>query len=279
MTMVRVVRLGLVLCFAALVPSLFVLLAGQNPWRVLTTLLLYALGPQGWSEVLVHAIPLTLIGLGVAFALRAGLFNIGGDGQLIAGAVLSVFFAPYFAGWGIAGTRCFPYVWLRRRRRAWGFCRILARALQRQRDHRHDHVELCGGANGELSYSRTDGRPGAVLSAVLRHPAGCRPAGYRAGNAASRRTDRRSHHGGSVCCRAAANRTRFPVLSCRHEPGGRDLCRFPGEGAHHYRDGDFRRTGGARRRGRGRRHLSADRRQYGGGARIGGHCRCVDRPP
>jgi simple sugar transport system permease protein len=107
MTMVRVIRLGLVLGFAALIPSLFVLLAGQSPWRVLTTLLLYAFGPQGWSEVLVHAIPLTLIGLGVAFALRAGLFNIGGDGQLIAGAVVSVFFAPYFAGWGIAGLIAF----------------------------------------------------------------------------------------------------------------------------------------------------------------------------
>ena len=107
MTMVRVVRLGLVLGFAALIPSLFVLLAGQSPWRVLTTLVLYAFGPQGWSEVLVHAIPLTLIGLGVAFALRAGLFNIGGDGQLIAGTVVSVFFAPYFAGWGIAGLIAF----------------------------------------------------------------------------------------------------------------------------------------------------------------------------
>ena len=104
---VRVVRLGLVLGFAALVPSLFVLLAGQNPWHVLTTLLLYAFGPQGWSEVLVRAISLTLIGLGVAFALRAGLFSIGSDGQLITGAVVSVFFAPYFAGWGIAGLVAF----------------------------------------------------------------------------------------------------------------------------------------------------------------------------
>ena len=101
MIKMRVLRFGLVLGFAALIPSLFVILAGQNPWHVLTTLLLYALGPQGWSEVLVHAIPLTLIGLGVAFALRAGLFNIGGDGQLITGAVVAVFFAPYFAGWGI----------------------------------------------------------------------------------------------------------------------------------------------------------------------------------
>jgi general nucleoside transport system permease protein len=107
MIAVRVARLGLVLGFAALIPSLFVLVAGQNPWRVLTTLLLYAFGPQGWSEVLVHAVPLTLIGLGVAFALRAGLFNIGGDGQLIAGAVVAVFFAPYFADWGIAGLIAF----------------------------------------------------------------------------------------------------------------------------------------------------------------------------
>ena len=47
MISVRVVRLGLVLGFAALVPSLFVLVAGQSPWRVLTTLVLYAFGPQG----------------------------------------------------------------------------------------------------------------------------------------------------------------------------------------------------------------------------------------
>src|ERR1700723_4600338 len=103
----RLIRLGLIVGFAALVPSVFVLLAGQSLWRVLTTLVLYAFGPQGWSEVLVHAIPLTLIGLGVAFALRAGLFNIGGDGQFIAGAVLAVFFAPYFDGWGIAGLIAF----------------------------------------------------------------------------------------------------------------------------------------------------------------------------
>jgi ABC-type uncharacterized transport system permease subunit len=104
---VSALRLGIVLVLAALVPSLFVIAAGQSPWRVLTTLLLYAFGPQGSSEVLVHAIPLTLIGLGVAFALRAGLFNIGGDGQLIAGAVLSVFFAPYFVGWGVVGLTAF----------------------------------------------------------------------------------------------------------------------------------------------------------------------------
>jgi general nucleoside transport system permease protein len=107
MNLEPIVRVGLVLGFAVLIPSLFVLLAGHNPWSVLTTLLLYAFGPQGWSEVLLHAIPLTLIGLGVAFALKAGLFNIGSDGQLIAGALLSVVFAPYFAGWGVTGLLVF----------------------------------------------------------------------------------------------------------------------------------------------------------------------------
>jgi general nucleoside transport system permease protein len=107
MNMARVVRVGLVLAVAALIPGLFVLLAGRNPWNVLTTLLLYLIGPQGWSEMLVHAIPLTLIGLGVAFALRSGIFNIGGDGQLLAGAVVAVVFAPFLSGLGFAGLLVF----------------------------------------------------------------------------------------------------------------------------------------------------------------------------
>jgi ABC-type uncharacterized transport system permease subunit len=101
------IRLALVLGIAALVPSLFVLLAGHDPLRVVATLLSYSFGSQGWSEMLVHAIPLTLIGLGVSFALRAGLFNIGSDGQFLAGAIASVFFAPYFSGWGLAGLFAF----------------------------------------------------------------------------------------------------------------------------------------------------------------------------
>ena len=78
-----------------LVPSGFILFAGKNPISTWATLLTYTLGTwNGFSDVLVHAIPLTLIGLGVAVAFRAGIFNIGGDGQLICGAVLAVALAP-----------------------------------------------------------------------------------------------------------------------------------------------------------------------------------------
>jgi simple sugar transport system permease protein len=41
------------------------------------------------SSTLVRAVPLVLIGLGVALAFRVGVINIGGDGQFLAGAAAS----------------------------------------------------------------------------------------------------------------------------------------------------------------------------------------------
>lgn len=83
------------------VPSGFLLLAGKSPLATWTALLSYTLGTwAGFSDVLVHAVPLTLIGVGVAVAFRAGLFNVGGDGQLICGAVLAVAVAPLLQGLG-----------------------------------------------------------------------------------------------------------------------------------------------------------------------------------
>jgi len=39
------------------------------------------------SGTLVRAVPLSLLGIGIAIAFRAGVFNIGGEGQLLLGAV------------------------------------------------------------------------------------------------------------------------------------------------------------------------------------------------
>ncbi|HMC53761.1 MAG TPA: ABC transporter permease [Gemmatimonadaceae bacterium] len=39
------------------------------------------------SGTLVRAVPLTVVGVGIAIAFRAGVFNIGGEGQLLAGAI------------------------------------------------------------------------------------------------------------------------------------------------------------------------------------------------
>ena len=40
-----------------------------------------------FSGTLVRAIPLTLVAIGLAIAFRAGVFNIGGEGQLVLGAI------------------------------------------------------------------------------------------------------------------------------------------------------------------------------------------------
>ncbi|MEX0868068.1 MAG: ABC transporter permease [Nitriliruptoraceae bacterium] len=55
-------------------------------------------GSAQWSETLVAATPLILTGLAVAVPLRAGLFNIGAEGQLVAGGVAAGLVGFSFTG-------------------------------------------------------------------------------------------------------------------------------------------------------------------------------------
>lgn len=48
------------------------------------------LGVGSW---LISSLPLVLVGLGVALPYRAGLFNVGGEGQLLTGALVGVYIA------------------------------------------------------------------------------------------------------------------------------------------------------------------------------------------
>lgn len=52
----------------------------------------------GFGLMLVSSVPLILVGLGVALPYRAGLFNIGGEGQLLIGALVGVYVATSFGG-------------------------------------------------------------------------------------------------------------------------------------------------------------------------------------
>ncbi|MDX2192204.1 MAG: ABC transporter permease [Gemmatimonadales bacterium] len=51
------------------------------------------------SATLVRAVPLVLIGLGFALALRAGALNIGGEGQFLAGAIAAAWLGVALDGW------------------------------------------------------------------------------------------------------------------------------------------------------------------------------------
>jgi len=74
-------------------------LSGENPvlvlWRMLEGSLLSA---AGLSDAVTRSIPLCLVGLGIAVAFRANVFNIGADGQLLAGAAAGATLAPVLAG-------------------------------------------------------------------------------------------------------------------------------------------------------------------------------------
>ena len=50
------------------------------------------------QQTLIATTPLILVGLAVAFAFRAGLFNIGGQGQYLVGSMVAVWFGSKFAG-------------------------------------------------------------------------------------------------------------------------------------------------------------------------------------
>ncbi|HMQ99457.1 MAG TPA: ABC transporter permease [Ignavibacteria bacterium] len=70
--------------------GLLIALIGQNPIEVYIKLFSETLGnTYGIGQVLFKATPLVLTGLSVAFAFRAGLFNIGAEGQLTIGAFAS----------------------------------------------------------------------------------------------------------------------------------------------------------------------------------------------
>jgi general nucleoside transport system permease protein len=50
------------------------------------------------QQTLILTTPLILVGLAVAFAFRAGLFNIGGQGQYIVGSIMAVWVGSSFTG-------------------------------------------------------------------------------------------------------------------------------------------------------------------------------------
>lgn len=71
-----------------IVTSIFIILAGANPFQAYYYFLIAPLSSKvSFLEVLVKATPLLLTGAAVTFAFSAGYWNIGAEGQLLAGAV------------------------------------------------------------------------------------------------------------------------------------------------------------------------------------------------
>ncbi|MFO7684234.1 MAG: ABC transporter permease [Chloroflexota bacterium] len=75
---------------ALLIGGVIIWISGSNPITAYVALLEGALGsPMAVQRTLEKATPLVFAGLAVAFAFKAGLFNIGGNGQLLLGAIVA----------------------------------------------------------------------------------------------------------------------------------------------------------------------------------------------
>lgn len=80
--------------------AVLIAIAGGDPLRALGALADGAFGSaDAWSEVGVRTCPLLLCGLAVAVAFRAGIWNIGAEGQLLVGAVMVAWLGTRVGAW------------------------------------------------------------------------------------------------------------------------------------------------------------------------------------
>lgn len=113
-----------------LIAGAIIAATGRDPWAAFVALLRGSIVGRGNIELtILNAIPLVFTGLSVAVAFRAGLFNIGAEGQVMVGGIAATAIGIHFAGgplWtplvallggAAAGAIwAFPAGWLRGRR-------------------------------------------------------------------------------------------------------------------------------------------------------------------
>lgn len=85
---------------ALLIGAILLLFLRANPFQAYAEMFGGAFGDlSGLTQSVVKATPLLLVGLGIVIAFRASVINIGGEGQIIAGALLGTWFALAFRTW------------------------------------------------------------------------------------------------------------------------------------------------------------------------------------
>lgn len=90
--------LALLIAFA--IVSLVLLALGASPAGVFAALIAGAFGNWlAFTDTIVKAMPLIFTGLAVSLAFQAALYNIGAEGQLLAGALVAAAIGPWLAGW------------------------------------------------------------------------------------------------------------------------------------------------------------------------------------
>ena len=91
---------ALAMIAALLIGAVVLLLLKANPVTAYAAMVEGVFGSvYGFTQSLVKATPLLLVGLGICIAFRASVINIGGEGQIIAGALMATWFSLAFRSW------------------------------------------------------------------------------------------------------------------------------------------------------------------------------------
>ncbi|MEA3407895.1 MAG: ABC transporter permease, partial [Chloroflexota bacterium] len=78
--------------------TLLLLLAGANPFEAYGHLFAGAFeSPRKWADIMVAMVPLLLCSSGMLITFAAGLWNIGVEGQMVAGALMTTWVIQQFA--------------------------------------------------------------------------------------------------------------------------------------------------------------------------------------
>ncbi|MGD0750434.1 MAG: ABC transporter permease [Anaerolineales bacterium] len=85
---------------ALLIGGIMLVVLKANPIVAYAAMISGAAGSlSGVTQSLVKATPLLLVGLGICIAFRANVINIGGEGQIILGAIIATWFPLTFSTW------------------------------------------------------------------------------------------------------------------------------------------------------------------------------------
>jgi simple sugar transport system permease protein len=98
---------------AVVVGGVVILAAGANPVTAYAALFRGAFGsPEAIASSLARSVPFIIASLAVAFGFKAGLFNIGAEGQLLVGAIAAAWAGTWGFAAGLPGVLAIPLVLL-----------------------------------------------------------------------------------------------------------------------------------------------------------------------
>ena len=96
---------------AVVISSIIIWAAGFDPIAAFSALFDGAFGtPRQFGETMMRSTPLLFTGLSVAYGFRAGLFNIGAEGQLFMGGLVAAWFGVALGGTGLPSLVVVPLI-------------------------------------------------------------------------------------------------------------------------------------------------------------------------